>query len=171
MQKSVLVPVSHPFLSDNRPLDSSLDWKNTLAVLDWIPVCFSFRFLFEMCFSQKQFIHKFCTHCTGPLSPVFLLVCIVLHFLHGSVWKRERKSPVSPDLKSSWSNSEHYWNGKCSMPRAEEATLDVEREAELPLLRYRVNLCKTRWPRNRHEQDQAGAKTSHSWPQASQKSS
>lgn len=52
VQKNMLVPVSHPFLSDNRALDSPLDWKNALAVVDWISAFFPFRFLFEMRFSQ-----------------------------------------------------------------------------------------------------------------------
>lgn len=43
---------SHPFSSDNTPLDSPLDRKSALPVVDWISAFFSVRFLFEKYFSQ-----------------------------------------------------------------------------------------------------------------------
>lgn len=57
-------------------------------------------------------------------------------------WK---KSPVSPYLQSSLSNLDRFWEEKCCMPGAQEAILEVEREAvAFPgltrILRYRADL-------------------------------
>ena len=94
VQKNVFVSVSYPLLSDKRPLDSSLDWKNALAVVDRIPAFFSIIFLFEMhfFFSNSLFMslaHPVQVHC-------LLVFCLPVSYCSSFMamfGKRAKKDP------------------------------------------------------------------------------
>lgn len=118
----------------------SCGWLNTCFLLPQIPlwnVFFSVTVCSWILYTLYRSIVSWFFAC---------LYCTILP----SWWRLEnrgKKNPVSPDLKSLWSSSEHFWDEKCYMPRAEGATLAGGREAGLTgLLRYRADLWnKVTW--------------------------